>query len=255
MADPQAPQARADDPGAAVRTLIRSTDRGALSTGLARPVDGLGPGWPYGSLVLVAVDHDLSPLQLLSDLADHSRNLAADDRASLLLDATAGLDDPLTGARVGLLGRIARTDDARLADRYVARHPSAERYRGFADFHLYRMTVLAAHLVAGFGRIHWLPAAALGGGSPAALIAREAAIVEHMNQDHPDALDAYAAGLLGRTGTGWRMTGIDAEGCDLRRGGAVARVPFEQPVDDAEAARAELVRLAQEARRRLGSQV
>jgi putative heme iron utilization protein len=45
------------------------------------------------------------------------------------------------------------------------------------------------------------------------------------------------------------MTGIDPEGIDLRRGGSIARLDFAQPVSDAEAARAELVRLAKMARR------
>jgi putative heme iron utilization protein len=111
------------------------------------------------------------------------------------------------------------------------------------------VTLEAAHLVAGFGRIHWLDAAAFAPPPPpAALVAAEPDIIAHMNADHGDALDAYANGLLGRAGRGWRMTGIDSEGCDLRHDGAVARIAFAQPVTDADSARAELVRLAKEAR-------
>ena len=82
-------------PGETARGLIRAADRAVLSTSLVR--DGLA-GWPYGSLVLVATDHDLSPLLLISDLADHTRNIAGDPRVSLLVDGTAGLvvlDPPL----------------------------------------------------------------------------------------------------------------------------------------------------------------
>ena len=105
--------------------------------------------WPYASLVLVAVDHDLSPILLLSDLAEHTKAIAADDRVSLLFDGTHGLDQPLTGPRVTLVGRAARTDDARLARRFLARHPDAEMYAGFKDFHFYRVAVERAHLVGG----------------------------------------------------------------------------------------------------------
>ena len=42
---------------------------------------------------------------LLSDLAEHSRAIANDDRVSLLFDGTAGLDQPLTGPRVTVVGR------------------------------------------------------------------------------------------------------------------------------------------------------
>jgi len=233
-------------PGSTVRRLVRAADRAVLSTSLAR--DGLA-GWPYGSLVLVATDHDLSPLLLISQLADHTRNIAREPRVSLLYDGTVGAVDPLTGARVSLLGRVARDDRAGPRARFLARHPSAERYAGFGDFHLYRVAIEAAHLVAGFGRIHWLDAAELAPPAvPEALVVAEPDIVAHMNQDHADALDAYAHGLLGRAGTGWRMTGIDAEGCDLRRAGEIARVDFPAPIGDPEAARAMLVRLVKQAR-------
>jgi putative heme iron utilization protein len=69
-----------------------------------------------------------------------------------------------------------------------------------------------------------------------------------MNGDHADAVQLYATKLLGISGGGWTMTGIDPEGADLRRDGDVARVDFERPVLSAEAARAELVRLVKKAR-------
>src|SRR5438552_552003 len=58
----------------------------------------------------------------------------------------------------------------------------------------------------------------------------------------------HRRGLAGGAGTGWRMTGIDPEGCDLGRAGATARVAFATPVDGPAAARAELVRLTRLAR-------
>ncbi len=44
------------------------------------------------------------------------------------------------------------------------------------------------------------------------------------------------------------MTRIDSEGVDLRAGARLARAESDAPVRDAEAARAELVRLSQRAR-------
>ncbi len=188
-----------------------------------------GAGWPYASLVLAAVDHDLSPILLLSDLAEHTKAMAADNRVSLLFDGTLGLDQPLAGSRVTLVGRAAPTDDERLARRFLARHPDAAAYAGFGDFRFYRVAVERAHLVAGFGRIRWLEAQELQAAPAAGLADSEAGIVSHMNDDHADAVQLYAGRLLGLTGTGWRMTGIDAEGIDLRQGGQVARLPFEAP--------------------------
>ncbi len=231
-------------PAQTSRRLIRACDRATLATAQAD-----SDGWPYGSLVLVMADHDAAPVLLLSNLAEHSKNLAADNRVSLLFDDTAGLDDPLTGARVTVLGEARETDDPRLRARFIARHPSARDYATFTDFRFYRLAVTRAHLVAGFGVIHWIDAdALLWRGDAAELITRETDIVEHMNADHADALDLYANRLLGLPGSGWTMTGIDPEGCDLRLGGTVARLLFDGPVHDADTARQALVAAVNRAR-------
>ena len=240
---------QSEDMSRGVRDLVRGLDRAALATAL--PVEGAA--WPYASLVLAAADHDAAPILLLSDLAQHTLNLKAEPRVSLLFDGTGGLDDPLTGARVTVLGRAERlprdgVDAARLAARYCARHPSAALYAGFADFHLYRVAVERAHLVAGFGRIDWIAAADLLPPGLAALAASEDEIVRHMNADHNAAVELYARVLLGRDGDGWQLTGIDAEGADLRRGGEIARLDFAAPVGDAQEARAALAALARQAR-------
>ena len=147
-----------DDVSRAVRDLIRGLDRAALACLLPDPD---GPR-PYASLVLVALDHDLSPILLLSDLAEHSKAIAADPRVSLLFDATLGLDQPLTGSRVSLVGRAVASDgtsdDERLKRRYLARHPDASLYLAFKDFRFYRVVLERAHLVGGFGKIRWLDA-------------------------------------------------------------------------------------------------
>ena len=232
-------------PGAKARHLIRALDRASLATVLAEG------DWPYASLVMTACGHDAAPLLLISDLAEHTRNLEADSRAALLFDGTGGLDNPLTGARVTVLGRLAPSDDDALLARYVARHPDAAAYAGFADFRLFRMEVERAHIVAGFGDIHWIdgPDIRFDAEAADALAASEPDIVEHMNTDHADAVQLYATRLLGLQGDEWSMTGVDPEGTDLRNGGAVGRLDFDRAVTDAEGARAELVRLVKEARK------
>jgi heme iron utilization protein len=224
---------RRQEHGAIVRRLMRETDRAALATRLA-------DGAPYASLVLLAIDLDATPLLLLSDLAEHSRNILSEPRVSLLIDGTMGLADPLTGPRATLIGRAEATTDARLLARFVARHPSAAVYSGFGDFRLYRVSVERAHLVAGFGRIQWVEGDVIRlAGDCRSLSADETEIIAHMNRDHADAI----ARIVGR-GEGWRMTGIDPEGADFRRAGEIARAVFSALKWDAGVARSELVRLA-----------
>jgi heme iron utilization protein len=223
------------------RGLLRRSGRAALATTLA--------GAPYVSLVAVAADLDASVLLLLSDLAQHTRNLKADPRAALLFDGTEGHADPLSGPRLTLLGRAGPADDPAVLARFVRRHPNAAQYAGFGDFRLWRVAAERGHLVAGFGRIEWLDGASLRFADAAALLAAaEADIIAHMNEDHAEALTLYAQLLLGRAGDGWRMTGIDPEGIDLSREHQAERLDFAEPVLTAEAARAALVQLAAQAR-------
>ncbi|MDQ2103586.1 HugZ family pyridoxamine 5'-phosphate oxidase [Azospirillum isscasi] len=234
---------------------MRAVGLAALSTAL-RGDGGQGAacgGWPYPSLVQVAFDLDGTPLLLLSTLADHTKNIARDPRVGLLFDGTAGLAEPLSGPRLSVLGRAERSDEPRHRARFLARHPGAALYAGFGDFGIYAVSVKRAHLVAGFGRVAWLDRAdLLLPGVPAALAGAEAAILSHMNADHADALRLYATVLAKRRPEGaedWIMTGIDPDGCDLRRSGEMARVDFDHSVENPEDARVTLAGLARQARR------
>jgi len=233
-----------DDMSRTVRGLLRALDRAALATLLP----GEPACWPYASLVLVAVDHDLSPILLLSDMAEHTKAIKADDRVALLFDGTGGLDQPLTGPRATVLGRAERTGDERLKARFLAHHPDAALYAGFKDFGFYRIAIERAHLVGGFGKIRWIDGAELAPPRAEGLAEAEAGIIDHMNADHADAIQLYAAKLIGLAGDDWKLTGIDPEGIDLRRGGEVARLAFDAPLQAAGEARKVLVHLVARAR-------
>lgn len=206
-----------------VRRLIRTADRACLSTALA-PSDDRAESWPFGSLVMLASDHDATPLLLMSDLSEHSRNIARDPRASLLIDGTAGLVDALTGPRVTLLGRAIPTPDPVLRRRYLSRHPRADFYAGFADFKVYRFALERGHLVAGFGKVRWLDAAAIL--TPAPWRELEPGLIARFSSRATDI--AARAGLTDREGksASWEVVGVDPEGIDLRAGGEVGRLSF-----------------------------
>ncbi|WP_051340963.1 pyridoxamine 5'-phosphate oxidase family protein [Azospirillum halopraeferens] len=221
------------------RRILRATDRATLAT--LSCDDG---GWPYPSLVLVALDHDATPLLLLSTLALHTANIAADGRVGLLFDATAGLARPLAGGRVSVLGRAERSDEPRHRARFRARHPGAAFTMEFADFAIYRVAVERAHFVAGFGRVHRIDAAdLLLDRVPPALAAAEGELLIRLNETGV----ADAAGYP--RGEGWTLTGIDPEGADLRRDGAVARWDFDGRAEDAEGAEAAIADLVRRTRR------
>ncbi len=115
-------------------------------------------GWPFASVVAFALSEGNQPLLLLSALAEHTRNLREDPRASLFIqDETAA--DPQAGARATLLGRVQPVADAELpsaTDLYLTRHPQAARYLALPDFRFYVLHPSEARLIAGFGDMGWV---------------------------------------------------------------------------------------------------
>jgi putative heme iron utilization protein len=226
----------------AVRRLIRQSNRVALGT--LQAVGGL----PYVSLAGVATDFDGSPLMLLSRLAEHRRNIEADPHVALLFDGTAGFANPQEGPRVTILGWVEPCAAEQPRRRFLARHPGASLYAGFADFMLFRVQMDRAHWVGGFARAVWLD----GGLHCAEPLAREFALAEgdilaHMNEDHGDVLVKMANRLIGLPGDGWRMVGIDPDGCDLANGETVARLAFDRTLETVSEVRPALIDLIKSA--------
>jgi putative heme iron utilization protein len=229
---------------ASARALVRRAFKGSLAT-----IDGRN-GYPYASLITLATDAAGAPTFLISKLARHTANLASDSRASIMVDQTGALADPLQGSRVTLYGRAEPVQAQGVRKRFLARHPEADFYADFPDFAFWRLKVEGAHYIGGFGRIFDLEPGELllpleGAES---LIEAESGIVEHMNDDHADALELYATALADASPGPWRMVGIDPEGFDIVLDGAGRRVLFAQPITTPAEARKELVRLAAEAR-------
>lgn len=226
----------------ALRHVARTCRKVALSTSMALE-DGTVCA-PYVSLATVALDHDLSPILLLSGLAEHTRNLMADPRVALLFDGTEGHANPQTGPRVTLLGRAERTADPRLSARFLARHPAAGQYAGFGDFGFWRIIPERAHFVGGFARAVWFDAPfGLEASACAALAEDEEALVRRLNRDNAAILDQIAQ-TAGAAGQGWRLSGLDPDGADLVHNDTFLRVAFAFPVENGAAAQAALHDLA-----------
>lgn len=138
-----------DELAARGSALLRAESSGALSTHSVER-----PGYPFASLALYALDERGRPIFLLSGLAVHARNLAADARASLMVAE----GDTQASARVTVIGRAVRlsgeqADAARAS--YLARHPGAKAWAAFGDFALWRLEPEDAYVVAGFGSAGW----------------------------------------------------------------------------------------------------
>jgi len=241
---PDDPSPEKQSPDAWSRAIIRRALKASLAT-INRET-----GYPYASLITVATVPDGSPLTLISQLAEHTKNIEKDARVSILFDETGGFGDPLEGARVSVSGKLEKINDPAIRARFLSRHPSAHVYAGFKDFAFFRLNMESAHFVGGFGKITGISADRLQTdiSGAAKLISAEADIVAHMNEDHADAVALYATKLQGAEDADWRFVSCDPDGCDLVAGEKGLRLKFPTRVTSPQLARKALVELAERAR-------
>lgn len=236
------------------KTLVRSARFGAIA--VIEP----DTGTPLASRVGVATDADGTPLILVSQLSAHTRAILADPRCSLLV-GEPGKGDPLAHPRITLVCRAVRLDPdtparAQAERRYLNRNPKAKLYVGLGDFSFFRLEVERASLNGGFGKAYLLghEDIIVEGLVVEALAGSEQRAIDHMNDDHLDAIANYARHFGKSDGGGWTMSGIDVEGFDLTAGDKSLRVSFAAPLKDAQQMRMVLVEMAKEARAAIGPQ-
>ncbi len=230
------------------RTLVAQVTTGTLCS-LAIDPDG----YPYGSFVTVAFENG-NPVFLISQLAEHTRNLARDPRASLLIAERVSAD-PLANGRVTMLGPCTRIEgdagSARLA--FFAAHPNARYYADFRDFAFWRLQVESVRYIGGYGRMSWIGQDDWRAATPDPLASSAAVTIAHMNADHADALVLYCKAFSKATDiTSATMTGIDRYGFELsastREGPRPVRIAFASAVGTPEEARASLIAMLAAAR-------
>jgi hypothetical protein len=196
------------------RTLLHVARTGTLSTHSRK-----APGFPFGSVAPYGVDELGRPTFLISTMAMHTQNLAGDGRASLLVAQPDWREDPLAGARVTLVGPVARVPDGDVVsvrEDYLARQPNARYWVDFDDFAFYRMDVAELYYVAGFGAMGWVDAEEYRQARPDPLADHAAGIIEHMNKDHADALVLYCRAFAATAADEATMTSVDRLGFRVR---------------------------------------
>ena len=234
------------------RTLVARIPTGTLCTLALEP-----EGYPYGSFVTVAFDGG-NPIFLISALAEHTRNLERDPRASLLV-AESGASDPLANGRVTLLGPCTRVEgdggSARAA--FLAAQPNAAYYADFRDFGFWTLRVDAIRYIGGYGRMSWIARDDWHAAQPDPLAPHAAGAIAHMNADHADAMVLYCKAFSKAADvTAATMTGLDRYGFEMSaqtsQGPRPVRVAFAGPLETPGEVRAALVAMVKDARARLG---
>jgi putative heme iron utilization protein len=131
----------------AARRLLYHQSMGVLST---HSVDV--EGYPFGSIAPYALDYEGQPAMLISEIAQHTRNIKRDRRVSLtVFDQCA--DDPQASGRLTWIGDAEpiSMSETEVRRRYLRYFPSAESYFDTHDFTFYRIRLRRARFIGGFG--------------------------------------------------------------------------------------------------------
>lgn len=175
-------------------------------------------GYPYATVVPYVPDHAHYPVICISALAEHTRNLLADARASLSV-LQPGATDVQAASRLTLVADAERFNpDAALLDRFLRYEPGTERLLAL-DFAFFRLKPLKIRFIAGVGRMGWVEPAALNA-APPLQAEEESGLIGNMSRMVP---------------TGVRVLGIDRHGVDYEVDGARRRQRFPGSTTVAEA--------------------
>lgn len=233
------------------RTLAAQMSTGTLCTLALEPA-----GHPYGSFVTVAFDGE-TPVFLISRLAEHTKNLEHDPRASLLV-AEGRSVDPLANGRVTMIGQCTRVEGmgGSARDAFLAAHPNAAYYADFRDFAFWSLRVASARYIGGYGRMSWVSDTEWQAAEPDPLGPSAADTVAHMNADHADALVLYCKAYSRATEiSAASMTSVDRYGFEMSaqtsKGPRPVRLAFSAPVNTLEEARGALISMLKDARSKL----
>jgi heme iron utilization protein len=237
------------------KQFLRSTRSGILSSFSAK-----FSGYPFGSVMPFVLGHDCQPIVLISSIAEHTKNIIANPKVSLLV--FAGAEDLHANGRLTLIGEAEQLDkdDADLMARYCRYFPESAGYLAMHDFQFYRINIAQARYIAGFGKMSWMEGSEIvdlkNDEKNTTIAQSESSMIVHMNADHVESMLLYCQHFHGVTPSRVVLIGVDCDGFDIEA--VISNKPaddikmlrfnFEAPIFDANSARAAFSALAKTAR-------
>jgi len=253
------------DPAQDVLHWLHQVPNGVLGT---LSTERTVKGFPTGSIVPFALDDCGRPFVFIANIALHTRNLRADNRACLFVHNDASSGDPQSSWRASLNGhfvqlstsddaeeqseRISEDEYAQLLARYTQRVPKAASYARTHDFHFWRMSSIESiRYIAGFGRICSFPGADyLAHASPEQMRTMRQGALEHMNDDHAENMKEICRAFHRIDPDQVTMARLERTGCLFHSSGpdGYQFSPFAKVVDEPSEFKSEIIALLHRAR-------
>ncbi len=223
------------------RRLLLSEYQAILST---HSVDV--DGYPFGSVVPYCLNKNGQPIILISNIAQHTKNILSDPKVSLIA-TESGVDDLQAVGRITYIGNAEKLDDDDIEsmERYYSYFPQSRDYHKTHDFDFYLIHPVRVRYIGGFGQIYWLEKDNFLLDNPFSF-EEEKSMIDHMNADHLEAIKHYCDSFEIQYSSDDVpvMVGIDSEGFNLRLGARIYRVNFNVSVTTTVEVRQTLVEMA-----------
>jgi hypothetical protein len=231
--------------------LLLSRDNGILST---HSIDV--PGYPFGSLTPYCLDHRFNPVILISNIAQHTKNINANPKVCLTVSEETGDSEKQAFGRYTYIGDVEwlerDSDDFQsVSSRYFRYFPSSRNYLTAHDFNFCRIKLVRGRYIGGFGEIFWLEKKQLKVVNPFAET-EEQMIINHMNDEHFDSLINYCShykNIQVEKDDPLFMVGVCQFGFDLLWKGRRLFFPFEKEARDVMEVRERMVHMSKESRK------
>ena len=211
---------------AAAKSILRQSKSGELF-----PTQDVAPS---GSLVvLIASDLSGEPILAMNGTPEAGVNLPESEQVSLKL---RDKDHSLTV--YGRLNKLGADEQKTAAARFFASRPTADH--GCPLFRLSITKLVSSTL----GQQVELDVTAIVLAKCEELAIFERRAVDHMNDDHLDAVKNYAEILLSAPAGEWKLASLDLDGLDLICGQNFKRLWFSPPLQQADEVKKRLIDLA-----------
>jgi putative heme iron utilization protein len=226
----------------------------AHNCGVLSTISNSQSGFPFGSLTPYDVNSQGEPIIYISLIAEHYKNLVSDRRASICVTDPLAYRNPQAGARVTVLvefDALPENQVAAVQAAYQARFPDSINHEIAHNFRFMCGRLVKIRWIGGFGDIAWIDAKKFLEIAADPLSYHSLGIIEHMNDDHQDALVELARCKGVTDAKQLIMSKINSAGMTITSlidHKLAVEIAFDKKVSTPQEARAEIIRILKQVR-------
>jgi len=196
--------------------------------------------YPISSVVPFAITPEGKPYILIAGIAAHTKNLMENNKSTLFISHPNPEGDPQSFWRASIIGNfkevkttqasseknaalgntilVTNEEEEMMLTRYRAQVPNADAYLKTHNFSFWLMDdIIKIRYIAGFGRICWIEGDEyLSKDIHPTFQSSKLESIEHMNEDHVDAMIDIYDGYHNKTSSSVTMTDLDSRGVFLQ---------------------------------------